>query len=47
MRSKRPPAANATDKHVGDRARMRRLMLGLSQGKIADGLGVTFRQPEA
>ena len=33
-----------TDKHVGARVRMRRLMLGLSQEKLADGLGLTFQQ---
>src|SRR5690349_16747600 len=35
---------NPVDKHVGSRVRMRRLMLGLSQGKLADGLGLTFQQ---
>jgi transcriptional regulator with XRE-family HTH domain len=29
---------------VGARVRMRRLMLGLSQEKLADGLGLTFQQ---
>ena len=33
-----------TDKHVGARVRMRRLMLGLSQEKLAGGLGLTFQQ---
>jgi transcriptional regulator with XRE-family HTH domain len=33
-----------TDKHVGRRVRMRRLMLGLSQTKLADALGLTFQQ---
>jgi transcriptional regulator with XRE-family HTH domain len=32
------------DKHVGSRARMRRLMLGMSQGKLGDKLGLTFQQ---
>src|ERR1700722_12993428 len=32
------------DKHVGSRVRMRRLMLGLSQGKLADQLELTFQQ---
>jgi transcriptional regulator with XRE-family HTH domain len=32
------------DKHVGSRVRMRRLMLGLSQSKLADQLGLTFQQ---
>jgi transcriptional regulator with XRE-family HTH domain len=35
---------NATDKHVGSRLRMRRLMLGMSQTDIAQALGVTFQQ---
>ena len=32
------------DKHVGSRVRTRRLMLGMSQGKLAAQLGVTFQQ---
>jgi transcriptional regulator with XRE-family HTH domain len=32
------------DKHVGSRARMRRIMLNKSQTEIADALGVTFQQ---
>jgi transcriptional regulator with XRE-family HTH domain len=39
-----PRSANPTDKHVGSRLRMRRLMLGMSQTVIADALGVTFQQ---
>ena len=35
---------NPIDKHVGARVRMRRMMLGLSQEKLADSLGVTFQQ---
>ena len=35
---------NPVDKHVGSRIRMRRMMLGMSQEKLADGLGVTFQQ---
>jgi transcriptional regulator with XRE-family HTH domain len=33
-----------TDKHVGSRVRMRRMMLGISQGKLAGALGITFQQ---
>jgi transcriptional regulator with XRE-family HTH domain len=33
-----------TDKHVGSRLRMRRLMLNMSQTDIADALGLTFQQ---
>ena len=32
------------DKHVGSRVRMRRKMLNMSQGELADALGVTFQQ---
>ncbi len=35
---------NPTDKHVGARVRMRRLMLDMSQTKLADALGITFQQ---
>ena len=37
-------APNPTDKHVGSRVRMRRMMLGMSQGKLGDALGLTFQQ---
>jgi transcriptional regulator with XRE-family HTH domain len=33
-----------TDKHVGSRVRMRRIMLGMSQTALGDGLGITFQQ---
>src|SRR6187455_3039233 len=32
------------DAHVGSRMRMRRMMLGMSQEKLADGFGITFQQ---
>lgn len=32
------------DVHVGARVRMRRLMLGLSQDKLAETIGLTFQQ---
>jgi transcriptional regulator with XRE-family HTH domain len=35
---------NPTDKHVGSRVRMRRMMLGLSQEKLGDALSLTFQQ---
>jgi transcriptional regulator with XRE-family HTH domain len=35
---------NPTDKHAGSRVRMRRLMLGLRQTKLADALSLTFQQ---
>jgi transcriptional regulator with XRE-family HTH domain len=37
-------APNPTDKYVGNRVRMRRLMLGLSQEGLGDQLGLTFQQ---
>jgi transcriptional regulator with XRE-family HTH domain len=35
---------NPIDKHVGARVRMRRLILGMSQGKLGEALDVTFQQ---
>jgi transcriptional regulator with XRE-family HTH domain len=35
---------NPVDKHVGSRVRMRRMMHGMSQGKLGDALGITFQQ---
>src|SRR3954466_6269775 len=35
---------NPVDKHVGSRVRMRRMMLGMSQEKLGDSLGLTFQQ---
>lgn len=35
---------NPTDKHVGARVRMRRMMLGMSQDKLGNCLGLTFQQ---
>ena len=35
---------HSTDKHVGARLRMRRLMLDMSQGEVANALGLTFQQ---
>jgi transcriptional regulator with XRE-family HTH domain len=35
---------NPIDKHVGSRVRMRRLLLGMSQEKLGDALGITFQQ---
>ena len=37
-------APNPIDKHVGARVRMRRLMVGMSQGKLGEALDVTFQQ---
>jgi transcriptional regulator with XRE-family HTH domain len=33
-----------TDTHVGNRVRMRRMMLGMSQADLANAVGVTFQQ---
>ena len=35
---------NPVDRHVGSRVRMRRLMLAMSQTKLAEKLGLTFQQ---
>jgi transcriptional regulator with XRE-family HTH domain len=35
---------NAIDRHVGSRLRMRRVLMGMSQEKLGDHLGVTFQQ---
>src|SRR5436190_1216529 len=35
---------NPTDKYVGGRVRMRRMMLRMSQEKLGDALGLTFQQ---
>lgn len=36
--------ANLVDTHVGQRLRLRRMMLGLSQEKLGEQLGLTFQQ---
>lgn len=35
---------NPIDKHVGNRVRMRRMMLRMSQIKLGKALGITFQQ---
>jgi DNA-binding XRE family transcriptional regulator len=35
---------NPIDRHVGSRVRMRRVMLGLTQEKLGEALGLTFQQ---
>src|SRR5262245_47352177 len=37
-------APNPTDKHVGSRVRMRRIMLAITQEKLGAALGLTFQQ---
>ena len=40
----RTKVPNPIDKHVGSRVRTRRMMLGMSQEKLGDALGLTFQQ---
>jgi transcriptional regulator with XRE-family HTH domain len=35
---------NPVDTHVGSRVRLRRMMLGMSQEKLGEKLGITFQQ---
>lgn len=42
MASKKQP--NPIDVHVGSRVRLRRMMLGMSQEKLGEHLGITFQQ---
>lgn len=42
MISKKSP--NPIDVHVGSRVRLRRMMLGMSQEKLGEHLGITFQQ---
>ena len=37
-------APSPTDQHVGSRLRMRRKMLGMSQERLAEALGITYQQ---
>ena len=39
--TKRP---NSVDAHVGSRVRLRRMMMGISQEKLGDQMGLTFQQ---
>ena len=41
MSAKEP---NPVDRHVGNRIRMRRIMLEMSQEKLGEALGLTFQQ---
>ena len=36
--------ANSVDVHVGSRIRMRRMMIGMSQERLGESMGVTFQQ---
>jgi len=37
-------APNPVDRHVGSRMRMRRMLIGMSQEKLGEALGITFQQ---
>lgn len=37
-------APNEIDRHVGSRVRLRRNLIGISQEKLGDALGLTFQQ---
>lgn len=38
------PTPQPVDIHVGKRVRMRRILVGLTQSKLAQALGITFQQ---
>jgi transcriptional regulator with XRE-family HTH domain len=42
LENKKKP--NPVDTHVGSRVRLRRTMLGMSQEKLGESLGITFQQ---
>ena len=39
-----PRKSNPVDVHVGGRVRLRRMLLGMSQEKLGENLGLTFQQ---
>jgi transcriptional regulator with XRE-family HTH domain len=39
-----PKGPNPIDRYVGGRVRMRRMIVGMSQEKLGEALGVTFQQ---
>ncbi len=43
-KARRSPNEIEIDQHIGQRVRERRVVLGLSQSVLADGLGVTIQQ---
>ncbi|MCR9122217.1 MAG: helix-turn-helix domain-containing protein [Phyllobacteriaceae bacterium] len=44
MNHKKKKQPNPIDIHVGSRIRLRRTMLGMSQEKLGESLGITFQQ---
>jgi transcriptional regulator with XRE-family HTH domain len=43
-RSRMKEALHHVDVHVGGRVRLRRMLLGMSQGQLGEALGLTFQQ---
>jgi transcriptional regulator with XRE-family HTH domain len=41
---RRSDGPNPVDVHVGSRVRMRRMLLGMSQDKLGEAIGLTFQQ---
>src|SRR6476469_11228976 len=41
---RRSDGPNPVDVHVGSRVRMRRMLLGISQDKLGEAIGLTFQQ---
>lgn len=44
MTGKMPTTSNPVDVHVGNRIRLRRTLLGMSQERLGNALGLTFQQ---
>ena len=44
MEERNARRANTVDSHVGARVRLRRMLLGMSQEKLGESLGLTFQQ---
>ena len=44
QRRQKSDKPNPTDVHVGARVRLRRTLLGMSQEKLGDAIGLTFQQ---
>lgn len=42
--SLRSPRATSMDMHIGKRIRLRRMLLGISQEKLGEAVGITFQQ---
>ncbi|MFL6593030.1 MAG: helix-turn-helix domain-containing protein, partial [Luteimonas sp.] len=44
MKRMPPKSASPVDRHVGTRVRLRRTLVGMSQEKLGEQLGITFQQ---